>query len=370
MSENLNHTATLIITWYLFREILKPQIVVCAFLVAIFVSYSSARYLADAVTGLLPASTTVVLILLKALIALEVLLPITLFLSVMLALSRLYSDSEMTALGACGVSPVRVLGVVLGFSLVIASLVAILSLVVRPWAYEHSYWIRAQADIQIDLKGLEPGTFYEKQGGDVVIFVEGYDAEHDEMTGVFFQRLKGDQLRVIYAKRGYVQQDSVTGREVPVLLNGQEYQLTWDGSLDRVATFKKLVIQLEQKEKIPGYKRKAAPTWQLAQSSRPKDIAEWQWRLSTPLSTVLLGLLAVPLSRTVPRQGKYAKIFWGILIYAVYYNLQEIAKIWVKQGIMPAIPGIWWVDVLLAGVLLALLWKPFLKYSLKQERVS
>ena len=356
----------MIITRYLFREILKPQIVVCALLVTIFVSYSSVRYLSDAVTGLLPTSTTFLLILYKALIALEVLLPITLFLSVLLALSRLYSDSEMTALAACGINPIRVLGVVLSFSLVIASVVAVLSLVVRPWAYEQSYWIRAQADTQIDLTGLEPGIFYEKQDGNVVIFVEGYDSERNEMTGIFFQRIKGTQLRVIYAKRGYLQQDHLTGREIPVLLDGQEYQLARDGGLDRVAAFKKLVIQAEQKENIPGYKRKAAPTLQLVQSSHPKDIAEWQWRFSTPLSTVLLGLLGVPLSRTVPRQGKYAKIFWGVLIYAAYYNLQEIARTWVKQGHMPAIPGIWWVDVLLAGLLLVLLWKPFLKFSFKQ----
>ncbi|HHZ82698.1 MAG TPA: LptF/LptG family permease, partial [Nitrospirales bacterium] len=140
----------MIIHRYLTREILKPLIAVCSILIVIFVSYKSDRYLADVVDGILPANTVISLLFLKATIALEVLLPITLYLSVVIGLGRLYTDSEMTALFACGVSPKTVLRSVFVFSLLLAVLVGTLSLFVRPWAYEKSYRITAQAENDLD----------------------------------------------------------------------------------------------------------------------------------------------------------------------------------------------------------------------------
>ena len=73
---------------------------------------------------------------------------------------------------------------------------------------------------------------------------------------------------------------------------------------------------------------------------------------------MLLALLGVPLSRSSPRQGKYAKVTSAVLVFAIYYNLSAMAKKWVAQGVLDAVPGIWWVQVLLGGLLLLLLWQP------------
>ncbi len=94
----------MIIDRYIMREIIKPTIAVCAILVFIFGCYMATRFLVDALSGQLPGTTVIILILLRIAIALEVLLPTTLYLSVVVALGRLYQDSEMTALFACGVS--------------------------------------------------------------------------------------------------------------------------------------------------------------------------------------------------------------------------------------------------------------------------
>ena len=107
---------------------------------------------------------------------------------------------------------------------------------------------------------------------------------------------------------------------------------------------------------------KSATTASLARSDDSEEIAEFQWRLSTPLATVLLAMLGVPLSRSSPRRGKYAKVTLAVVIFAVYYNLSALAKKWVEKGVLDTIPGIWWVQLLLAGLLLALLWKPPLTF--------
>jgi len=105
------------------------------------------------------------------------------------------------------------------------------------------------------------------------------------------------------------------------------------------------------------YRRKAASTGHLASSESLEDIAEFQWRLSTPLSAVLLGLLGVLLSHTTPRQGKYAKVLLAVVVFAVYYNISVVAKNWVEKGAVAPIPGIWWVQVLLVFVIIVLAWR-------------
>jgi lipopolysaccharide export system permease protein len=96
-------------------------------------------------------------------------------------------------------------------------------------------------------------------------------------------------------------------------------------------------------------------------------VAELQWRLSTPLSTVLLSLLAIPLSRTVPRRGKYAKILTATILYAAYYNLCLAAKTWVERGAVPSVPGIWWAHALFAGIVVVLLSRADMGFHLRRR---
>jgi lipopolysaccharide export system permease protein len=125
------------------------------------------------------------------------------------------------------------------------------------------------------------------------------------------------------------------------------------------ATAQRLVIEWDKSsDLVLEYRRKAAPTWQLALSDSSSDIAELQWRLSTPVATFLMGLLGFPLSRARARQGKFAKLFVAVLSYATVYNLIMVAKTWVEKGAVGTIPGIWWVHILLAILVVGLLWGP------------
>ena len=145
---------------YLTSEITKPFATTLSVLVAIFASYSAARYLSDAASGLLAADAVLQIILLRIAIALEVVIPITFYLSVVLALGRLYSQSEMTALSATGVGPGRAVRSVLRMSVLLASVVGALSLYVRPWAYEQFYRIKQESRNRVDLGRFEAGRFY------------------------------------------------------------------------------------------------------------------------------------------------------------------------------------------------------------------
>jgi lipopolysaccharide export LptBFGC system permease protein LptF len=191
---------SMIIDRYLLREILGPFAVMLTVLCVLFMSFGAAGFLSDAVNGLLPTSMIVQVIGLRTLIALEMLIPISLYLSVVMALGRLYVDSEMTALFALGWPSARLLVIVFGLSLCTAVIVAGLSLVARPWAYTRSHALASVAEASLNSNNMQAGTFYVTGKGERTIYIERREGPAAPAGGVFVQlRLRGGGIRIIHA---------------------------------------------------------------------------------------------------------------------------------------------------------------------------
>lgn len=349
----------MLINRYLSREILSPLVTICTILVVIFAGYSATRYLPDAADGMMTGNTVIALVFFKILIALEVLIPVTLFLSVITVLGRLHAESEVIAMEACGLNERSLVKSVLQLSFVVALLVAALSLYLRPWAYEKSYWLKADAEANFDFSRLRPGRFHEIGEDRYVVFLEKIHASKERAEGVFIEQRNDSFRKIIRAREAWQEIDPDTGEKSVVLHDGYHYELVDAVGSTSLFRFQNLRLILKPKEiESIGYRRKAATTASLAASSVAEDRAEFQWRLSTGISTILLGLLGIPLSRTAPRRGKSANIFMGVIIFAIYYNMTAMAKTWVEQALVGSFPGIWWPHVLLAVLLVALL-RPF-----------
>jgi len=351
----------MIINRYLLREIAGPLAIVLGVLAVLFTSYAAAGFLSDAVNGLLPTDLLVQVIGLRTLIALELLIPIALYLAVVMALGRMYVDSEVTALFALGVTPVRVQGVVLGLSLCMALAVAGLSLVARPWAYSRSHELSSRAAASLDTAGMRAGTFYVGSGGNRTIFLEQREARTDRAGGVFVQLVPREGgTRIIHASTVERLPNSGDGGLRMHLTDAHLYDIgPDDDGRDVILNVNSLTLQLSsQQVEPPEYSAVAASTPQLTRSAAPADIAEFQWRLSTSCSTLLLGLLGVPISRSRPRQHRNAKVGIAILIYAGYYLFYESARTWVQNGVMPPFPGIWVAPAALALILVVALFGP------------
>ena len=349
----------MILDRYIVREISRPAVAICTALMVIFGCYMAARYLEDSVQGQVPGSMVILLILLRITIALEVLLPTTLYLSVMIAFGRLYRDSEMTGMFASGISLTRVLRPVFFVAVAAGLMVASFSLYIRPWAWNQFFELKARAAANFDMTRMKGGNFYEIQDGKTVIFADTVDNDANQAQNVFMQLLRNGKMQIIYAERARQLPQDGAADPLIELQNGHFYEFSDSEKKGNVMQFGTLEMSLVSKEGIPvEQKVKALPSDQLMQSGKRDEIAELQWRLTAPFSTILLALLGVPLSRTSPRHGKYAKVPLGILVFAVYYNLSAMTKKWVAQGVMGSIPGIWWTQALLFCLLLALLWQP------------
>jgi lipopolysaccharide export system permease protein len=331
---------------------------ICAVLIAIFASYDAAGYLADAVRGLLPAEFVALFVVLKIAIALEVLLPTTLYIAVVVSLGRMYRDSEMVGLESCGVGILHVFRPVFYYSCVVALVVAGISLFVRPWSYEIIYKLKAQAKSNFHISQMDSGQFYEIKYAGLVIFAEKVKKRENLGVRVFISTRDDEKQTVIFAKRVYEYVDEASGKQVLRLQDGQMYEFASDAEKGKITEFQEANYVISPKQDLRmRYRRKASSTLHLASSDKLEDIAEFQWRLSTPVSAILLGLLAVLLSHTTPRQGKYAKVMLAVVIFAIYYNVSVVAKNWVEKGTVGQVPGIWWVQLALAVVILFLAWR-------------
>jgi lipopolysaccharide export system permease protein len=349
----------MILQHYIIKEILKPAAAILIVMVIIFASYSAVTYLAAAVAGSLPPGTVGLLILLRIGMALEVLLPTTFYLSVIIALGRLYKDSEMTAFSACGVGITGVLKPVFLLSLPVALLAGFASLYVRPEAYDQIYRVTDQAQAEFDISRLEADHFLEVDNGKFVFFADDVSGLPAGAQKVFIREVDGQKRKVIQAQRMVqIEVDPGTGRRMLSFRDGAFFEFPIDAPGGQISRFSRAEYPLPNSDAEKSrYRRKAADTELLLRSSRLEDIAELQWRLSTPLSTVLLAVIGVPLSKSNPRRGKYAKLGLGIVIFALYYQLFVIAKTWVEKGLVSPVIGIWWVPLLLTALSVFLLWR-------------
>ncbi|WP_044561239.1 LPS export ABC transporter permease LptF [Azospirillum sp. B4] len=351
----------MIIERYLIREIAKPLTAVLGILMALFAGYSTASLLADAVNGLLPTGAIAELIGLKLLISLEVLIPISLYISVVLAFGKLYSDSEFVAMYALHVTPGQVMRAVVKLSAVMAATVLLLSLFARPWAYEKSHEISHEAQLSLNMDAMESGTFYISQHGKRVIFFPRREGLKGPAEDVFIQIQRPDSTHVILAQKAFALPPKPTGGSDVRLQDAHVYFLSHkDGGSDRMLDVGGISLDPGNHEVTPtSYSATGVSTALLARSTQPVDIAEFQWRLSTPLSTLLLGMLGMPLSRVNPRQGgRYSKFGAAILVYSGYYLLCTSARTWVQHGSVGPVPGIWWAPGLLAVLLVVSFYWP------------
>jgi lipopolysaccharide export system permease protein len=348
----------LILQRYIVWEILKPTLAILVVLIAIFASYTAVTYLAEAVGGSLPPATVGLLIVLKIGMALEVLLPTTFYLSVVIALGRLYKDSEMTAFAASGVGMGGLLKPVVALALPVALAAGAASLYIRPAAYEQIYALLDRARDEFDITRLVSAHFLVLDSGRVVFFADEAGQKDRGAQQVFIRVAEGKNRQVITA--GEMSQVAVdaSGLRALIFQNGTFFQFPVEGPGGRVTRFERVEYPLTTSSASETrHRRKAATTWALFDSARLEDIAELQWRFSTPLSTLLLAILGVPLSRSDPRKGKYARLGLAIVIFAFYYQLFVIAKTWVEKALVAPAVGIWWVPALLALLAAFFLWR-------------
>ncbi|MCW8918455.1 MAG: LPS export ABC transporter permease LptF [Gammaproteobacteria bacterium] len=353
----------LIIERYLMREIALTFVAVSLLLMLMFFSSTFIHLLTKTLEGDYPANILFTLFALKGVGNIVFILPFAFFIAVLLTFGRLYKDNEIVVLMACGAGPRRLFASVGMLALLVALVIGYLSLFFAPWAEEKSSQLLDEVGAKQDIQGIIPGRFNSLGPGSPTIYVERQEPKSGVLSGIFAQgegtAADGSPAHyLLKAATAYERRDPQSGARYLVLQDGYRYEGKPGRRDYRIVQFAEHGIRLQEQAVVassrPRYAVASARLWQTGEGV---DMAELHWRLAMPISTLLLALLAVPLSRGSPRGGRYAGLVFGILAFVLYNNLLTVGRTALGKGELPGFIGLWWVHGLLLGLLWLLVWR-------------
>ena len=326
-------------------------IAVTGVLLVILLSYQLSRVLTQAAANDFPQSVVLMLLGLTSAGYLTLVVPIGFFLAIMLGLGRLYHESEMAAVQSCGVGPAGLYRPISVLGALIAVLLVWLSFWAVPQAAAQSQRVRQEALRSAQFGSLEPGRFRTFGGGNVVFYAESVDDNHIlHNVNVFVDHTREPEtpgeLEIWVATRAE-QRGAGQADQTFVLYEGRHYKGVPGSGEFQITQFSEggYPIRLGELNGRAGT-AELKPTRDLLASGDPRDRAELQWRISTPLLALILMVLAVPLARLRPRQGRFGRIGFAILAYFVYTQVLIAARTWVETEVVPEFVGLWWVHAI------------------------
>ena len=364
----------MIVFRYLSREVLLTLSAVSAVLLVIIMSGRFIKYLAQAASGALDPGSLFLIMGFRLPGFMQLILPLGLFLGILLSYGRLYLESEMTVLSATGMSRQRLLAMTMAPAALVALVVAWLSLSLAPQGANEFQLLLNKQDALTEFDTLEAGRFQALSDGTRVTYTEELSNDRSLLSGVFItqkklgEEAKDRSISVLLAQKGR-QEIHPDGSRWLILDNGYRYDGN-PGQADYRAikydTYGVLLPKPEISNDVTD--RDAIPTRDLIGNPEPRAVAELQWRIAFPLLVFIVTLIAVPLSRVNPRQGRFLKLLPAILLYMGYLSMLTWGRGLLEGGKIPLALGLWWVHGLFLVIGLGLMyWEP-LRLKLASRR--
>lgn len=329
------------------REFAQAAAGISVALLAILTSTQLIRLLKDAAGGRIAPEAVASLLGFAALNFMPILLSLTLFVAILLSLSRAYRDSEMVVWFSCGQPLTAWVRPVLRFSAPIVIAIAVLAGFLSPWANYSTADYRQKLKARSELSQVSPGAFREVKQGQRVFFVEAIADDASRVGNVFVASMQEGKLGVVMSDSGY-QEVAENGDRFVVLEDGRRYEVEPGTPEFKVMEFQRYKVRMEDGEARPAERSPSRMLiTELVFDKSHQARGELLWRIGMPVSALILALLAIPLSYVNPRAGRSANMLIAILIYAIYSNLMSVSQAWVAQGKMSFWVGVWAVHAVM-----------------------
>jgi lipopolysaccharide export system permease protein len=323
-------------------------------LFTIMVTTSLIRFLGRAATDRIGSADVVPLIAFSSIGYIPVLLVLTVFLSVLMVLSRAWRDSEMVIWFASGQSLTAWIRPVLSFALPYAFVVGLIALVVSPWANQQIVELRQRFEQREDVSQVAAGQFRESRSSNRVFFVESVNKEQTEVANVFVLQREGERM-IVVASRGGKVENQPNGDRFLVLEDGRRYDGNWGGAEYSLMEFERYGVRLENASGPSGTESaRGLPTPQLLGNLTSPNLGELMSRIGLPVSVIVIALLAIPLAFVNPRLGRSFNIVIGLLIYFTYPNLNGLMRTWIAQDRISFSLGVWLSHAIILAITLYL----------------
>lgn len=347
----------------LLRELATSAVATFLVLLGISITTQLVRLLGQAASGMITSTGVVALLGFTLVGYLPILLSVTLFISVLMTLTRSYRDSEMVVWFSCGMGLTRWIQPVLIFSMPLVLTIALLSLLLSPWAVEKAEEFRRQMDSRDEVAQVTPGVFHESRRADRVYLVEEVAGKTNLVANVFVSSTQHGKLGVMVAQSGF-QETAANGDRFLVLQNGRRYEGEPGSPEYKIFEFDRYAMRIETAESaVRAPTTKTMTTLDLVRDPLPRNLGELSWRLGLPASALILCLLAIPLSFVNPRAGRSMNIVLAILIYMIYSNLLSIMQASIAQSRIDFALGTWSVHAGMTLLLLGMFYRRLAVFS-------
>jgi lipopolysaccharide export system permease protein len=290
------------------------------------------RTLGQAAAGSVSPQDVVLLLGYTALGHLPTMLSLSLFVSVVVTLGRMYRESEMSIWFASGIGLPRFVPPVLRMAWPVLVLVALMALFVWPWVNQQSTQLKERYERRSDLSRVAAGQFQSSRDGSKVFFIERDGQDGRTGRNVFILSTQADSESVTSARTGHI--ENTDEASFLVLDNGQRNEQNSRTGEKTVARFDNYRVQVGERARsaVDTVPPKARHTFDLIAAPDNRAHGELTWRLGLAIGSANLTLLGIGLSATQPRRASNWNLLFALLTFVVYYNLITLSQSWVSGG--------------------------------------
>lgn len=340
----------LLIERYLLRQFAASVLAVAVVLLLVGLGGLLVDLMSEIARGKVPAGLLLSQLGLRSIQVLPILLPLALFVGLLLAIGRLYGESEMAVLSSVGLGPQRLWRPLVLVTAPVVVIVAMASLWLAPAGARIARDMIETANRSFLVAGLEAGRFMELPGRAGILYVGELSSDGTQFRKMFVQSERDGRLDVITAREGELFFEGDIGRYLR-LRDGFRVEGTPAGQDFRLMRFQENELRVPDREVDTELDElEARATIPLAAQTDAASRAELHWRIATPLMALALGFLALPLGRGEPRQARYGRILAALLIYINAMVLLILGKGWLAAGVLPTWLGLWWLLVPMAAL--------------------
>lgn len=337
----------MILTRYIAKEVMLNTAAVTAILVLVAVANQFVVFLSRAAAGELPVNLVLTVVALNIPFFLSFLLPFGFFIGILLAYGRLYTEAEMTVMLACGFSIKRLVWTTLVIGSGVAVICATLTFWTTPASMFRLEYLFAQVRADVLANFIKEGRFQTWEDGKYVVYIGEVDEAKGTVNRIFIaeqpqEMENSERLSVLTAKTGHLMTDPHTQMEYMVVEQGERYLGIPGNAEYGFMSFDEYGVRVPTQALNVRQRTRIQPTATLFKQLNLENRAELQWRLTLPISILVLAIIAVPLSRVPPRKGRYYAIFPALVVMLIYTLSLMVTRTWVFDGLIPPVLGLIW----------------------------
>jgi len=300
-----------------------------------------------------------------------IILELSLFLSIIITFSRLYKNSEAVVMNSIGLGDKSFIRIIQPIVILSFIIVFILTIYIVPWAKQQKSYTEDVTVNASEFSFITEGKFESFKSGNIVFYAseasKASSGTEQNMEEIFIYAFDDNNSIVVLADEGTKYIDSESKSTYLRLKDGVRYEgLPGDKNINILDfdLYDLEIISGEIQDSLVNFtKVEEKTTLILIKEGGAAGNAELQWRLSQPISILILSVIGVFLGKTSPRTGKGINLLAGVLVFMIYNNALLVAKTSIESGQLNPFIGLWSVHLFFVVMLIII-------YQFRQGKVN